>query len=181
MPRLACSPFELGHFQIAGLICNYTMDRWLPANLYSAGRCLSSDCAARSCSPVIGSANSADKNASHAAQVSAVKCWPKTLSSRMASRMFMLTLPRPGSAIISGSSALGSSLAQPLKQGPAIAIMTVILIVEDDVLANEHLEFILQQAGYEVASATSADEAAAYLKIVKTCNSLLPILIYQAP
>jgi two-component system, response regulator PdtaR len=37
--------------------------------------------------------------------------------------------------------------------------MTTILIVEDDVLANEHLEFILQQAGYEVLSATSADEA----------------------
>jgi len=37
--------------------------------------------------------------------------------------------------------------------------MTAILIVEDDVLANEHLEFILQQAGYEVVSATSADEA----------------------
>jgi DNA-binding NtrC family response regulator len=41
--------------------------------------------------------------------------------------------------------------------------MTAILIVEDDVLANEHLEFILQQAGYEVVSATSADEAAALL------------------
>src|SRR6516164_7689215 len=45
-----------------------------------------------------------------------------------------------------------------------IAIMTAILIVEDDVLANEHLEFILQQAGYEVASATSADEAAELLE-----------------
>jgi CheY-like chemotaxis protein len=41
--------------------------------------------------------------------------------------------------------------------------MTVILIVEDDVLANEYLEFILQQAGYEVLSATSADEAAGLL------------------
>jgi len=39
-----------------------------------------------------------------------------------------------------------------------------ILIVEDDVLANEHLEFILQQAGYEVLSATSADEAAELLE-----------------
>ena len=46
--------------------------------------------------------------------------------------------------------------------------MTAILIVEDDVLANEHLEFILQQAGYEVLSATSADEARSYLKIMKT-------------
>ena len=35
------------------------------------------------------------------------------------------------------------------------AIMTSILIVEDDVLTNEYLEFILQQAGYEVVSATS--------------------------
>ena len=42
--------------------------------------------------------------------------------------------------------------------------MTAILIVEDDVLSNEHLEFILQQAGYEVLSATSADEAAELLK-----------------
>jgi DNA-binding NtrC family response regulator len=42
--------------------------------------------------------------------------------------------------------------------------MTAILIVEDDVLTNEYLEFILQQAGYEVVSATSADEAAALLE-----------------
>jgi CheY-like chemotaxis protein len=42
--------------------------------------------------------------------------------------------------------------------------MTSILIVEDDVLTNEYLEFILQQAGYEVLSATSADEAAALLE-----------------
>ena len=42
--------------------------------------------------------------------------------------------------------------------------MTVILIVEDDILANEHLEFILQRAGYEVLSATSADEAAELLE-----------------
>ena len=34
--------------------------------------------------------------------------------------------------------------------------MTVILVVEDDVLANEYLEFILQQAGYEVLSAPKA-------------------------
>jgi DNA-binding NtrC family response regulator len=44
------------------------------------------------------------------------------------------------------------------------AIMTVILIVEDDVLANEHLEFILHRAGYQVLSATSADEAAELLE-----------------
>ena len=43
--------------------------------------------------------------------------------------------------------------------------MTSILIVEDDVLTNEYLEFILQQAGYEVVSATSADEAAALLEV----------------
>ena len=42
--------------------------------------------------------------------------------------------------------------------------MTSILIVEDDVLTNEYLEFILQQAGYEVVSATSADEAAELLE-----------------
>jgi two-component system, response regulator PdtaR len=39
-----------------------------------------------------------------------------------------------------------------------------ILIVEDDVLTNEYLEFILQQAGYKVVSATNADEAAALLE-----------------
>ena len=42
--------------------------------------------------------------------------------------------------------------------------MTAILIVEDDVLANEYLEFILRQAGHEVVSATSADEAAELLE-----------------
>jgi two-component system, response regulator PdtaR len=48
--------------------------------------------------------------------------------------------------------------------GAPRAIMTVILIVEDDILANEHLEFILQRAGYEVLSATSADEAVELLE-----------------
>jgi two-component system, response regulator PdtaR len=43
-------------------------------------------------------------------------------------------------------------------------MMTVILIVEDDILANEHLEFILEHAGHEVFSATSADEAAELLE-----------------
>ena len=42
---------------------------------------------------------------------------------------------------------------------PRKVAMPAILIVEDDVLANEHLEYILQQAGYEVLSATSADDA----------------------
>jgi CheY-like chemotaxis protein len=42
--------------------------------------------------------------------------------------------------------------------------MSSILIVEDDVLANEYLEFILEQAGYEVVSATSADEASVLLE-----------------
>ena len=42
--------------------------------------------------------------------------------------------------------------------------MPSILIVEDDVLTNEYLEFILEQAGYEVVSATSADEAAVLLE-----------------
>jgi DNA-binding NtrC family response regulator len=49
-------------------------------------------------------------------------------------------------------------------KSPGKLAMTSVLIVEDDVLANEHLEFILQQAGYEVVSATSADEAAALLE-----------------
>jgi two-component system, response regulator PdtaR len=42
--------------------------------------------------------------------------------------------------------------------------MSIILIVEDDILANEHLEYILQLAGYEVLSATTADEAAELLE-----------------
>src|SRR4029077_11794065 len=64
-----------------------------------------------------------------------------------------------------------SKLSNPFSDwmGPSLsprrrAIMTAILIVEDDVLANEHLEFILQQAGYDVLSATSADEAAELLE-----------------
>jgi two-component system, response regulator PdtaR len=70
--------------------------------------------------------------------------------------------------LVSGASP--SKISNPFSDGvgllvasPRKAIMTAILIVEDDVLANEHLEFILQQAGYEVVSATSADEAAALL------------------
>ena len=55
---------------------------------------------------------------------------------------------------------VGSLIAPPRKP----IITAAILIVEDDVLANEHLEFILQQAGYEVLSATSADEAAELLE-----------------
>src|SRR5262249_48270500 len=47
---------------------------------------------------------------------------------------------------------------------PIDSDMKAILSVEDDVLANEYLEFIPQQAGYEVVSATSADEAAALLE-----------------
>jgi CheY-like chemotaxis protein len=66
-------------------------------------------------------------------------------------------LPRKISNLFSGW--VGRSF-----QTRRIAFMTAILIVEDDVLANEHLEFILQQAGYEVVSATSADEAAALLE-----------------
>jgi len=42
--------------------------------------------------------------------------------------------------------------------------MTVILIVEDDVLAGEYLEFVLQKAGYEVVNTASADEAIAVLE-----------------
>jgi two-component system, response regulator PdtaR len=54
-------------------------------------------------------------------------------------------------------------LKRPLCE-PSESNMTAILIVEDDVLANEYLEFILRQAGHEVVSATSADEAAALLE-----------------
>ena len=57
--------------------------------------------------------------------------------------------------------------------------MSAILIVEDDVLANEHLEFILQQAGYEVLSATSADEAAELLEDHEDVRS--PISTYRVP
>jgi CheY-like chemotaxis protein len=45
--------------------------------------------------------------------------------------------------------------AQKFLQGS----MTVILIVEDEVLASEYLEFVLQEAGYEAITAASADEA----------------------
>ena len=59
---------------------------------------------------------------------------------------------------------LGGCLCCPTAEGT----MTAILIVEDDVLANEHLEFILQQAGYEALSATSADGPRSCLKISQT-------------
>ena len=63
------------------------------------------------------------------------------------------------------SKILDPFLGWPLLDSAAVkGIMTAILIVEDDVLANEHLEFILQEAGYEVLSATSADEAAELLE-----------------
>jgi len=39
-----------------------------------------------------------------------------------------------------------------------------ILIVEDEVLTSEYLEFVLQEAGYEVIPAASADEAIAVLE-----------------
>jgi two-component system, response regulator PdtaR len=42
--------------------------------------------------------------------------------------------------------------------------MTAILIVEDEVLTSEYLEFVLQQAGYEVLTTVSADEAIAVLE-----------------
>ena len=42
--------------------------------------------------------------------------------------------------------------------------MTAILIVEDEVLTSEYLEFILQQAGYEAVTSASADEAIAVLE-----------------
>jgi CheY-like chemotaxis protein len=42
--------------------------------------------------------------------------------------------------------------------------MTAILIVEDEVLTSEYLEFILRQAGYEAVTTASADEAIAVLE-----------------
>jgi CheY-like chemotaxis protein len=42
--------------------------------------------------------------------------------------------------------------------------MSSILIVEDEVLTSEYLEFVLQKAGYEVIPAGSAEEAIAVLE-----------------
>jgi CheY-like chemotaxis protein len=42
--------------------------------------------------------------------------------------------------------------------------MSSILIVEDEVLTSEYLEFVLQGAGYEAIPASSAEEAIAVLE-----------------
>ena len=42
--------------------------------------------------------------------------------------------------------------------------MSSILIVEDEVLTSEYLEFVLQKAGYEVVPASSAEEAITILE-----------------
>jgi two-component system, response regulator PdtaR len=42
--------------------------------------------------------------------------------------------------------------------------MRAILMVEDEVLASEYLEFVLQRAGYEPIPAASAEEALAVLE-----------------
>jgi DNA-binding NtrC family response regulator len=42
--------------------------------------------------------------------------------------------------------------------------VTAILIVEDEVLASEYLEFVLQEAGHEVVTTASADEAITVLE-----------------
>jgi two-component system, response regulator PdtaR len=42
--------------------------------------------------------------------------------------------------------------------------MAAILIVEDEVLTSEYLEFVLESAGYEVIPAASAEEALAVLE-----------------
>ena len=42
--------------------------------------------------------------------------------------------------------------------------MSSILIVEDEVLTSEYLEFVLQEAGYEAIPAGSAEEAIAVLE-----------------
>src|ERR1700730_1826904 len=49
----------------------------------------------------------------------------------------------------------------PVNRGKGMA---VILIVEDEVLAGEYLEFVLQKAGYEVVNTASAEEAIAVLE-----------------
>ena len=67
----------------------------------------------------------------------------------------MTCVPRRCAAFIAKSSLTTCARGTLLKAKAAIA---------HDVLANDHLEFILQQAGYEVVSATSADEAVALLE-----------------
>jgi CheY-like chemotaxis protein len=42
--------------------------------------------------------------------------------------------------------------------------MSSILIVEDEVLTSEYLEFVLQEAGYEAIPAGSGEEAIAILE-----------------
>jgi two-component system, response regulator PdtaR len=42
--------------------------------------------------------------------------------------------------------------------------MSSILIVEDEVLTSEYLEFVLQEAGYEAVPASSAEEAITILE-----------------
>jgi CheY-like chemotaxis protein len=50
------------------------------------------------------------------------------------------------------------------KNPPRGCSMSSILIVEDDVLASEYLEFVLDEAGYEAVPATSSEEAIAVLQ-----------------
>ena len=59
--------------------------------------------------------------------------------------------------------------------------MRAILMVEDEVLASEYLEFVLQRAGYEPIPAASAEEALVVLEhrrdielVVTDINLLAP-------
>jgi CheY-like chemotaxis protein len=52
-------------------------------------------------------------------------------------------------------------VCQSRSRGPFVRS---ILIVEDEVLTSEYLEFMLEEAGYEVIPAASADEAIAVLE-----------------
>jgi hypothetical protein len=52
--------------------------------------------------------------------------------------------------------------------------MTAIPIVEDDILANEHLEFILQHAGYEDCPQRAPTRRRSCLKVTRTSRFSSP-------
>lgn len=49
--------------------------------------------------------------------------------------------------------------------------MSSILIVEDDVLASEHLEFVLEEAGYEAIPAAVRKKQSPFSNIATTFTS----------
>ena len=59
--------------------------------------------------------------------------------------------------------------------------MRAILMVEDEVLASEYLEFVLQRAGYEPIPAASAEEALVVLEHRRDVSSLSLTSTYRAP